>query len=76
MYAIMTKKWSEPSEPMNPTPNECWKANIFYYNPNDSALFVEKREGLGYTFNFANRWSWGLLLGLALVAATAPFILA
>jgi uncharacterized membrane protein len=41
MYAIMTKKWSEPSELMEPTPNECWKANIFYYNPNDAALVVE-----------------------------------
>jgi uncharacterized membrane protein len=37
---------------------------------------VEKREGLGYTFNFANPWSWALLLGLALVVASAPFVMA
>ena len=37
--------------------------------------FVEKRKGLGYTFNFANRWSWVLLLGPALMIASAPFVL-
>ncbi|MBZ5591656.1 MAG: DUF5808 domain-containing protein [Acidobacteriia bacterium] len=76
LLIVMTKKMSEPSEPMDPTPNECWKGGIFYYNPNDAALFVEKREELGYTFNFANRWSWVLLLGLALVIASALFVLA
>jgi uncharacterized membrane protein len=70
MYAIMTKKWSEPSEPMDPTPNECWKANIFYYNPNDAALVVEKREGLGYSFNFANPWAWVLLTAPVLIIAS------
>jgi uncharacterized membrane protein len=28
------------------------------YNPRDPALFVEKRIGLGLTFNFGNRMSW------------------
>ena len=65
---------SRPSEPLDPTPQECWKGAIFYYNPNDAALFVEKRDGFGYTFNFANRWSWILLAGLALVMASAPFV--
>jgi uncharacterized membrane protein len=73
---VIANKMSELGEPMDPTPNECWKGGIFYYNPNDAALFVEKREGLGYTFNFANRWSWVLLLGLALVIASARFVLA
>jgi len=76
LIIVMTRKMSEPWEPMDPTPNECWKADILYYNPNDAALFVEKREGLGYTFNFANPWSWALLLGLALVVASAPFVMA
>ena len=76
LIIVMIRKMSEPWEAMDPTPNECWKADIFYYNPNDAALFVEKREGLGYTFNFANRWSWVLLLGLALVIASAPFVIA
>jgi uncharacterized membrane protein len=76
LILVMTDKMSEPCEPMDPTPNECWKGSIFYYNPNDAALMVEKREGLGYSFNFANHWSWLLLLGLALVIASAPFVLA
>jgi uncharacterized membrane protein len=34
-----------------------WYAGgLFYYNPEDPALFVEKMVGFGYTFNMANRW--------------------
>ncbi|HEX8746277.1 MAG TPA: DUF1648 domain-containing protein [Pyrinomonadaceae bacterium] len=34
-----------------------WYAGgLFYYNPDDPALFVEKLVGFGYTFNMANRW--------------------
>ena len=43
------------------TPEECWHAGDFYYNPNDPALFVEKRVGIGFTFNFGNRVSWVIL---------------
>lgn len=33
-----------------------WYAGgLFYYNPEDPALFVEKMVGFGYTFNMANR---------------------
>jgi uncharacterized membrane protein len=76
LLMVMINKMSQPGEPIDPTPNECWKGSLLYYNPNDAALFVEKRVGLGYTFNFANRWSWVLLAGLALVFASAPFVLA
>ncbi len=44
------------------TPDNCWKWGAFYVNPDDPALFVEKRFGLGYTVNLGNRWSWVLLL--------------
>jgi uncharacterized membrane protein len=76
LVAAMVRKMAEPGEPVDPTPNECWKAGILYYNPDDAALFVEKRDGYGYTFNFANRWSWALLLGMALVVASAPLLIA
>jgi uncharacterized membrane protein len=76
LIIVMTNKMGELWEPMDPTPNECWKGDIIYYNPNDAALFVEKRDGLGYTPNFANLWSWVLLLSLALVIASAPFVMA
>lgn len=34
-----------------------WKLGSIYYNPNDPALFVEKRFGVGWTLNFANKKS-------------------
>lgn len=40
------------------TPDACWKFGLIYYNPNDSALLVEKRFGVGYTFNFGHRALW------------------
>ena len=76
LLIVAAKKVSELREPMDPTPNECWRGAIFYYNPDDAALFVEKREGWGYTFNFANRWSWVLLAGLVVVIASVPYVLA
>ena len=75
MVVVAVKKLSEPGDPLEPTPDECWNGGIFYYNPDDAALFVEKREGLGYTFNFANRWAWAILGSLALVLASGFFVL-
>ena len=43
------------------TPDDCWKLGMFYYNPDDPALMVEKRFGIGYTLNFGNRLSWAFL---------------
>ena len=73
VFAI--KKLSGPSDPAEKTPDECWKFAMIYYNPNDAALFVEKRMGLGYTVNMANPWSWALLGGLLLSIASAPLVL-
>jgi len=72
----IVNKLNEPGEGPDPTPQECWKAGLIYYNPNDAVLFVEKRDGLGITFNFANPWSWVLLAGLALVLASPVFLVA
>lgn len=50
------------------TPDSSWIwGGIFYYNPEDPALLVEKRIGIGYTFNMANRMSWGFFAMVALV---------
>jgi uncharacterized membrane protein len=48
------------------TPDRAWKLGQFYYNPDDPALLVEKRFGIGYTFNFGNRASWWFLGLLAI----------
>ena len=71
----MARKASECNEAAEATPNDCWHAGLFYFNPADAALMVEKREALGYTFNFGNRWSWLLALGLVIVMSSAFFVL-
>jgi len=48
----------------NGAPDECWKAGVFYYNPNDTRLWVEKRSGMGWTLNMARGASWWVLAGL------------
>jgi uncharacterized membrane protein len=54
----LMKKSNDPRAPMDPTPNECWKGGMIYYNPNDAALFVARRDSVGFTSNMANPWSW------------------
>ncbi len=34
--------------------DECWIAGMFYYNPKDKRMNVEKRAGVGTTVNFAH----------------------
>ena len=34
--------------------DECWIAGMFYYNPKDRRMNVEKRAGVGSTVNFAH----------------------
>jgi uncharacterized membrane protein len=56
------------------TLDEHWKWGMFYYNPDDPALLVEKRFGIGYTMNFARGLAWVimvlvLLLPIALALA-------
>jgi len=53
-------------------PDNCWKWGIFYVNPDDAAVFVRKRNGLGYTLNFGNRWSWAIV-ALIVFAIALPF---
>jgi hypothetical protein len=52
------------------SPESRWKAGIFYVNPDDPALFVQKRLGIGYTLNFAHPLSW-LILGLSTLVPLA-----
>lgn len=41
-----------------------WKLGVFYFNPDDPAVFVEKRFGIGWTNNWARALSWVLFIGL------------
>ena len=40
-----------------------WKLGQFYFNPDDPALFLEKRFGIGWTVNYARPMAWVILLG-------------
>ena len=55
------------------TPDACWKWGLFYVNPADPSILIEKRFGIGYTLNFGNRWTW-VVLALLLVTAAGGFI--
>jgi uncharacterized membrane protein len=61
------RKGSQSRDSWDTTPDDCWKLGQFYYNPQDPALLVEHRIGLGYSPNFARPLSW--------IAMTALFLL-
>jgi hypothetical protein len=50
-----------------------WKLGVFYFNPDDSAIFVEKRFGLGYSLNFARPTTW-FIMALFLIAPLVPIL--
>lgn len=50
--------------PQSPDDDRYWKAGLFYVNRDDPALFVPKRQGIGWTVNLAHRG------GQAFVAVT------
>ncbi len=59
---------------MNQDDPRYWKAGIFYYNREDPAILVPKRNGLGFgrTLNFGRPISWVLFaapIGVALLSA-------
>ncbi len=41
-----------------PEENDGYKAGMFYYSKTDKRVFVPKRFGWGWTFNFANPWTY------------------
>jgi uncharacterized membrane protein len=51
-----------------------WRWGLVYVNRNDAALLVEKRFGLGYTFNFGNPWSWVILGALLIVPIAVTWL--
>ena len=49
-----------------------WKWGLFYVNPDDPTIFVEKRLGIGYTCNFGNPWSWVLITAILALLLVYP----
>jgi uncharacterized membrane protein len=66
LVPLLTKETQRP-------PGGAWRGP-FYSNPDDPALFVPKRYGIGYTLNFGNGWSW-VVLALVLATVLAPILL-
>ena len=56
------------------TPDACWKGGLIYYNPEDPALWVEKRLGLGWTLNFGNPSAWLVIGGIFVFVAAVLVI--
>jgi uncharacterized membrane protein len=52
-----------------------WKLGIFYFNPNDPAIFLEKRFGVGWTINFARPLAWLTFLLIILLIIAIPKIM-
>lgn len=57
------------------TADRYWKAGLFYVNPDDPALFIEKRFGIGYTMNFGRPGSWAIIAALVLVPLIIGLVL-
>jgi len=57
------------------TADEHWKMGLIYFNPDDPALFIEKRFGIGYTMNMARPVVW-LVLAALLVLPLSLLLLA
>ena len=53
-----------------------WSGGIFYNNPDDPALFVPKRFGLGWTMNFGHPRAKLVLLGMLLLVLLPPLVVA
>jgi len=45
-----------------------WRGGLFYVNPEDHALVVPRRFGLGWTLNFGNPWAAMLLVAVVALA--------
>ena len=55
-----------------------WKGGIFYVNPDDTALFLPERFGIGWTINLGRPAAWAFVVVFVLVIAgfiAASFLL-
>ena len=48
-----------------------WALGMFYFNPADPSIFVEKRSGIGQTLNFGRPAAWIVIAGIAVFIIVA-----
>jgi len=51
-----------------------WKWGVVYINKNDPSLLVQKKHGVGWTVNLANKWSYIIILVIFLPILLVIFI--
>jgi len=71
IWMLATGQFARPGEPAegDRSPDDSWKLGLFYFNPDDPALWVEVRFGVGYTVNFARPSAWLLTGGTLCLTA-------
>jgi len=65
----------EPSSEIFSGDDRYWYGGFFYSNPDDPALFAEKRYDLGWTLNFGHPQAKLVLIGMLLVPLVFGVIL-
>jgi uncharacterized membrane protein len=55
---------------------ELWRFTHLYFNPEDPALFVPTRRGVGWTLNFGRPLAIVLIAAILSVGVGGPFFLA
>ncbi|GGH38512.1 DUF1648 domain-containing protein [Paenibacillus segetis] len=68
---IGRSKVGSPIQPVND--DAYWKLGVVYFNPQDPAIWVEKRSGIGWTVNFANPKGWLMLIGIIVIIVAVSF---
>lgn len=56
------------------TDDRYWKWGLFYNNPNDPALWVEKRFGIGWTINMGRPGAWWTIIALTAPGLIVPLV--
>ncbi len=59
----------------SPDNDDFYKWGMFYYNPDDPAVLVEKRHGFGVDFNYAT-WQGKLFVGITTALVAGSIVLA
>lgn len=59
---------------INRSDDRHWLFGVFYFNPEDPALFLEKRFGIGWTMNFGRPMAW-VVVGMLVLLIVGSFFL-
>lgn len=62
-------------ELINPDDDEHWKLGMFYFNKDDPTLLLEKRFGIGWTFNWARPAAWIIIILILVFSIAIPILL-